>query len=234
MTKRRIAIIGNSFVGAVRRAWVDSISAETNDLQIDFGAAGGVNFVGIDVLDGLFSNLRPLADAPLAPVAEYEIIFIYGLFPYPAEVASVQTSLQASGYSKAVVNAAITDYLAASDGWQVRLRVAAATSAPVIMLSGNARSDHIALTPTSIEAAISAITEFVGCYYLAPPTALVGSAGQPDVTLYKGSVDIRGRNAEAADAQAKHDVHHLNPVGGSVVLRAILDRARKTLQQSVA
>jgi hypothetical protein len=227
----RVAIIGNSFIGALTRARADAPEA-FGDMQIDFGAAAGINFAKVDVVDDRLINLRTVADTPLVPLSAYAIIFVYATFPYPAEVVSLNDKLVKQGFSAAVVTAAIGDFLCQSDAYRVFSRITAATSAPACILSGNTRSTLGALDVHAVMQGEQLITDCVGAPYLPPPALLIGADGRPDRSLYTGSVNVLGQSAASDREQTKFDMHHLNPRGGRIVLDTIAARARLELGMS--
>ena len=220
-----VAIIGNSFLGAVVKAAAQDPSA-ADGLALTFGAAGGVNFKTIDVVDGRFVNLRSDGTTTFDRVDAYDAVVIYGLFPYPAEIVRMHRKLIGAGYSQAVSDAAIDDYLAASDAWVVFRRIRAATAAPVWILSGNERSDVGLVTAADRARGADMIARFTDGIYVPPPGALVTEDGTADQRFYKGSFDILGRLATDEATQRKWDLHHFNIDGGRVMLDAIVRRLR--------
>ena len=219
----RIGIIGNSYVGAAFRAW--QLNPTFGSAAIDFHAAGGNNFQYIDVDDGRIVNARALAYPHCGNVGDYDAIFVYGTFPNPQELALLRRKLRKLAYSTQAIDLTVQDVMAASASHRLCRKLHAMYGGRVFVVSNNVPSNLAAIRPDDYERSLADIESFLRpVRYLRFPARLFGPDLLPLAEYYKDSVRITGA-PPASEAQRKHDIYHMNPLGGEVMLRHIVETA---------
>jgi len=221
---KKILIIGNSFIGAVMKAYELS-PAIARGATIDFAGAGGINYQHIRVVNGQIENARTTLNSGAASIREYDTIFVYGGIPNPHEIAALKTSLESSGFSSQVVQAALRDYIETSVGVGLYREIKAAVASSVFAISGNVASNSPALTGEDYQSGIELLRSFLGDSYHPFPQNIFSRDLVPKPELYRGSVRINGSKYEG-DKPLKHDVNHMNEEGGAIVLRSIVEATK--------
>ena len=216
----RIGIIGNSYAGALFRAL--QLNPALRQSDIDFHVAGGDNFQHARVEDRRIVNARALADLHCSSVTDYDAVFVYGTFPSPQELALLRRKLRKLAYSSQVIDQTAQDVMAASESGRLCRALFEVCGDRVFVISKNVPSNLAVIRAEDVEQSLLAIEAFLlPVRYLRFPAGLFGPDHLPLAEYYKNSVRITGA-PPASEAQLKHDIYHMNPVGGEIMLRHIV------------
>jgi len=218
----RVAIVGNSFTGALNKAIQQNL-VNVDGYELSFLIAGRLERISIQ--NGRFFGMADLANMPpVHPVGEYDFLFIYGRLPTPYEVCRMYKSLVVEGFSSQVVEQTISDYITGSETWETYSRFRRSTDIPIFTLSANIPSKGDYSGRVKYEKGIALIRDVIGDAYHEFPVDLFNSDWAPRIEFYKNSVNKWGERS-APELSQWHDLYHMNEYGGALVLKSILDRA---------
>lgn len=220
---KKILVVGNSFIGAVMKAY-DLRPPIADGASMDFAGAGGVNYQLIRVTDGRIHNARTIKNSDASSLDDYDAIFIYGGIPNPHQIADLKARLKKSRFSSQVVNAALSDHIGGSTGLSLYRQIKAAVSVPVFAISENVASNSLPLTQADYQAGVELLRTFLNDSYRPFPSDIFSEELVPKLELYRGSIRINGNKYEGDDP-LKHDIYHMNEEGGAIMLRSIVEAA---------
>lgn len=223
---KSIYVIGNSFVGALIRAAAENPSIGQ---EITVAAAGGVNFCKIGLENGILTNCRIYNAKDPLDVRNAKAIFVYARLPTPHDMATSEMRLTAQGYSTQVIAATHRDMVETSESFLLYSRLRLWTKAPISLLSSNIPSNSKPIKRNAYERGTLLIRRILGDNYLEFPPELFGEGYVPRNEFYKNSIRITGDSVasmgEDEFSRRKHDITHMNVLGGSVILHSIIARA---------
>jgi hypothetical protein len=221
----QVCVIGNSYVGAIKKAY-QSGEMNTTPYSFSFLASPGAEFHNIKIIDGEVNNIRFFDGATSKRVDDYGAVIVYGDMPLPADVLALFKRLPPDKYSLAVRKACLLNWLQDFTAYKLASALAARRRPRIFVLSRNylvgtrvaarsERSDGVALIREMIRPAS----------YIQTPELLVPDEGNLQNDIYSGSLNVLGEKANRAE-QPIHHLEHLNLAGGKVMLAAIVDCLR--------
>lgn len=217
----RVAIVANSFAGAMMRAQQRNL-VDTKGLECSFLVSG--NLANIGIKNGEFFGWMRGANVPAVhPVSQYRCIFVYGRMPSPYGMADLEDRLKMKGFDHEAARGVLHDRIAKSDAYETRARLKVSTDIPIFLLSGNVPS-NISGAQARYERGLNLIKNVLGETYHAFPDDLFTPDRIPRIDLYKNSLNKNGHHV-APELQERHDVHHMNELGGALILESIVKRA---------
>lgn len=224
---KKLAIVGNSFTGALAKA-LGLALVETKGFEISFVVSAGKNFSNINVKNGQFINsLRTNKLSSSQSVDKYDAFFIYGRLPNPYQVYQLYKLLFKRGFSSQFINVTLQDYVCESDTYRVYQTIQQTTTAPIFLLSGNVASNTTVIGRERYSKGVRILTNILGNRYHEFPYELFTAEWAPRMELYKNSVNKRGERAKS-ELGHKQDIFHMNEIGGAIVLESIVGRARQS------
>lgn len=217
-SQRRICVIGNSSVGAVRLALADRSAPSGYDFS--FFASGGPKFdsigfaedelIGAEVHNGGDRNLRT-----------YDGFVLHGRFPTSYETLAFERGLAADRYSLGVRAQARRDWREAYKSWGMALSLHERYAKPVWALSRNVFSSESAGPPGERAEADALMTRLLAPLRFVPlPEALFEAEGQVRRVFYTSYVNVHGREGSASS----QDEWHYNREAGGLILDNLLAR----------
>ncbi len=203
----RVCLIGNSFLGAVRRAYE---SLPNRDKYIfDFFANAGSDFDKLTIIDHKIVN-APHHSGGSDDVRDYDCFVIYGDAPTPLNCAIFDRGLSRELYSSSVRS----------------------TAKPLFLLSHNVNQVGNIGTRAQNEDGVALMAPLISpCQLIEFPAELFLENGRPKQQYYKGSLNIAGQEADRNDNTLR-DRYHLNVDGGALILSAIMASLERLAQPS--
>ncbi len=217
-SQRRICVIGNSSVGAVRMALADRRAPSGYDFS--FFASGGPKFESIGFVDDelVGAEVHTGGDRDLKT---YDGFVLHGRFPTSYEALDFERHLAADRYSQAVRARARQDWRESYKSWGMALRLHERYGKPVMALSRNVFSSERAGSRDVREAADAMMTQLLAPLRFVPlPGALFEDDGQVRRAFYTSYVNVHGRTGSASNA----DEWHYNREAGGLILDGLLAR----------
>ena len=220
----KVCIIGNSYIGAVRKAY-QSGEVKTDPYDIAFFASPGERFKNVDIVDGEISNIY-LGDNESKSVKDYGTVVVYGDMPLPSHVLFAFRRVPAEKYSRAVRKSCLLAWLLGFNSYRLVSALVARQMPKVILLSRNYPVREETGTHDERVDGVNLIQEMLeSASYLPAPRILFGDDGKPRQEFYNGSLNVAGDEPDRTK-QPFHHLDHLNLAGGQVMLAAIVDYLR--------
>ncbi|WP_019865222.1 hypothetical protein [Methylovulum miyakonense] len=217
---KSVCIIGNSYVGAVYKAY-ENHKSEYPDFKIHFYTAAGRDFPLLDIVDNAVVNVKFSNRKEYDNINSYDAYFIYGDMLSPHGVIQLERELTRSAYSKQVIGCTVTDDISSSCTLKIYNKLIKITQAPVYLMSHNIlQQTKLYLNNEQYFKALNTLEKILGDnIYHAFPEELFDNTFVPKDIYYSGSVGIDGRSASQV---AGHDRYHMNEQGGRLILDSIL------------
>jgi hypothetical protein len=213
---RRICVIGNSSVGAVRAALADRGAAERYDLS--FFASGGDKYDKIR-LDGDRLAGAEIDSGGDSILAGYDAFALHGRFPAGFEALIFARGLAAARYSRAVRAAALRDWRDHYKSWGLGLALHARFGKPVLALSRNVFASERAGARLERAQGDEVMAGLIAPLRFVPlPDALFEEDGQVRRPFYSRYINVRGRESAAGGL----DEWHYNREAGGLILDGLL------------
>ncbi|MDE1147177.1 MAG: hypothetical protein PW843_11230 [Azospirillaceae bacterium] len=219
--RRRVCVIGNSYTGAVKRAYQLGL-VDTRGHTLNFFANPGPNFINLR-LDGKRIVDAPFSDGGSDDVDDYDAFVVYGDTPTPVEIRTFMDGLSTESYSRQVRAAALRERLLQSHAYRICGQLLTAQDRPVFLLSRNYSVEECRGNGDVAERTDALFAEAIrpACH-IPFPVPLFGGDGHPLPDLYSGSLNVDGVEPDRIE-QPHHHLVHLNQTGGALVLAAVLE-----------
>ena len=216
---RRVCVIGNSFVGALRRAYADR--QLTEGFEFSFFANGGDSFRRLTFegprLTGYFKHFGASPD-----MRDYDYFLVYADAPMPMDRLDVERGLSTGRFSAQVRAAALRGWRDQFHSFAIVSSLHAISDKPILLHSGNVHIDENVGSLADNQAAAAFMEAMIApAIYVSFPSEIFLPDGSPDLKFYTGSLDILGQEPDREKLPAHHTVH-LNLAGGTLVLKNIL------------
>ena len=234
MATPSVCLIGNSFLGAVRKAY-ESRPA-TGDYEFAFFAhvSPQIEQVGFD--DHFIVN-TPYNSGQSNDVRDYDYFVIYCDAPTLTDCGSFDRNLRGT-YSENVRTASFDGWINQCHAVRILRALRAIADKPIFLLSRNInRRDNVGLRADN-DVGLALIQSFISpSEYIQFPDTLLAEDGHPDAAYYQGSLNVVGEEPDR-EIQPLHHYGHLNAAGGARMLGQIvasLDayRSRSLIKESV-
>ncbi len=218
-----ICIIGNSYVGAVYKAY-ENCKSQLPDIKIDFYTAAGLDFPRLDIIDNSIVNVKFSNTKDYGNINSYDAYFIYGDMLSPHGIIQLELELKKLAYSQQVINCAVVDNINASHTLNIYNKLKKITQTSIYLMSHNIlQQTTLSLNYEQYFNALKVLEKTLGeNIYHAFPEELFDNALVPKDIYYSGSVGIDGRSASQI---AGHDRYHMNEQGGALILGSMLRKA---------
>jgi hypothetical protein len=215
----RICLIGNSYLGAVRRAY-ESLP-NRDKYTISFFAGAGSAFDKLGITENTIVNASHHSGGS-DDVREYDCFVIYGDAPTPRNCIQFTNSIPSTRYSTSV-------RLSALDGWMSQFKtiklvylLREMTDKPIFLLSRNVNQSEDIGTPAENKDGIAVMESIIRpCKFIQFPETLFLSNRRPNPKYYQGSLNVSGEEPDRLK-QPRHHHYHLNADGGALILSAIM------------
>jgi len=229
MTVRRICVIGDSQLGALKKGWL-SEAPLFSEIEITFFAGQNAEWGSIHIVDGkLAPGSEPLREAfkrsargPKEIDADYDAYILYGLnlaISYPLRLWTYHEHADWNAYQ-----AAVSDYVHNTLFAQVLVKLREITEAPIVVLAGpHQPHDYCKASPLlDNETAAKLHANFIReCETLA--TAYNARlVTQLEETLAPNGVTTQMKFANIPKEPGRIDLRHCNAEYGAIAMRHIL------------
>lgn len=223
-----ICIIGNSHVGALKRAWDCFPSERKATLNITFFAVGSKGMKYLEAKEGkLVSKNKNLTDAliytsggksEIIP-SEYDIFLLYGLF------AKAYFNENSSLYTKAALNCALNDTVTDQLSFEVLLKLRSITEKKIYVGHNPFKaslSDTSTLVHDGYLTGLELLNEVVYKKYnseiLPQPLVTICNKKFTNPIYTKNSKKLATGKKEDNELHPEHDNFHMNDEFGSIWL----------------
>ncbi len=215
--QRRICVIGNSSVGAVRVALSGRAPPESYDFS--FFASGGDKYDKISLRGDRLVGAE--VDSGGDPeLASYDGFVVHGRFPAGFEARLFARSLASARYSARVRAAALNDWRSHYKSWGLGLLLHERYGRPVLALSRNIFASERAGEASERREGDEAMARLAAPLRFAPlPDALFEAEGRVRREFYSHYVNVHGRESRASNP----DEWHYNREGGGLILDSLLE-----------
>ncbi|WP_443751194.1 hypothetical protein [Asticcacaulis solisilvae] len=216
---KRVCVIGSSYLGAVFKAYEQR---RPDTISVDFFGNGRMSFGLIDVADGHVSNIRFFNTDNRKLADTYDAFFIYGDMPSPQDLAVLERASRKAGHSAQLIAALKEDTIRATETWRLLDKLGKAVTQPIHVLSCNVMLNAVPLkSEDEYTRNVTVLKTTLGQGYHEFPRQIFNDDFTPRADYYKDSVYLDG---QAADPQkhANHDLYHMNPTGGGVILDSMI------------
>jgi len=218
---KRVCIVGNSYIGAVKKAYSTKPSGD-DDFDLFFFASAGTFFQNINILDGVLVNIYQ-GDDSSRRIVDYDITVVYGDFPTPRQVFLFANEARENIYSDQLRRARLENWFMKFCSYRLCLSLVELNGPRVFMLSRNYNISETILPQIEYDEGSTIIREHLASVtYVQAPHSLFSSSGQIQEIYYSKSLNVFGEEPDRNE-QPKHHHNHLNEAGGRLVLTAILD-----------
>ena len=226
----RVCVIGNSYVGALYRAFEDP--ALTAGFDFRFFASPMEQFVDVRFENGEIVGTRVDNGGPRA-LSDHDIFVIYAQAPGPRALIEGERELNDGRYSRQVREAALARWLRAFPGPRLMTALSQIVAKPIYMLSGNPRVEAEGGGSWALQARGEQLMNalIAPCCYIPFPRELFDEHLRLRTRFYRAPLNIRGQTANLK-ATPNFYLNHLNQEGGAAVLGAIVARLRADLGTS--
>lgn len=217
---RRICVIGNSSVGAVRAALNNRPAPER--YAFSFFASAGVNFDKIDLSDDLLvgADVDSGGDRDLSG---YDAFVLHGRLPPSAEAMAFEATLADHRYSVAVQALARRDWRERHKSWTLGLALSERYGKPVLAITRNVFAGESAGDVDSRRRADATLAHMLAPLRFVPlPDGLFEDDGRVRRAFYANPVSVAAREGRGS---APDDWHYNREAGG-----LILDRLLQALE----
>lgn len=222
---RRVCVIGNSYVGAMYRAYTAQLVAMAG-FEFSFFASAGAGYYQVGFADGDIVN-TPITSGGSPRLADYDRFVLYGDAPTPRSALEIHRNLASPVYSAQLRRTALSEWLARSASLKLSLALRRLVDRPILVLSNNVR----------IEADRGDLADYIEgsdllsrwlhpALYVAPPLGLYSDEGRARPELYSGSLNVAGVEPDRNEQPDHHHTHY-NQTGGALVLADLVERLRK-------
>lgn len=220
LNKKRICVIGNSYVGAVFLAY-ESSKSSLQGLEIDFYTAAGTDFPLMDIVGNSIVNVKFSNSNSMDGLGDYDCYFVYGDLLSPQGIVELERRLKSLAYSRQVINCTLADAICSAFSYRLCLKLKKITKSPVHLISHNVlQQSKLHLSGAEYFDALKVLENTLGGdVYHAFPVELFDDNYVPKDIYHKDSVMINGK--PGAQHQG-HDRYHMNAQGGALVLNSIL------------
>jgi len=225
----RVCLIGNSFLGAVRRAYE---SLPNRDKYIfSFFANAGSDFDKLSIIDHKIVN-APHHSGGSNDVRDHDCFVIYGDAPTPLNCAMFDRGISRESYSSSVRSTAVASWLGQFNAIKLVHALRDVTEKPMFLLSHNVNQVGNIGTRAQNEDGVALLAPLISpCQLIQFPAELFLENGRPKQQYYKGSLNIAGQEADRNDNTLR-DRYHLNVDGGALILSAIMVSLDRLAQPS--
>lgn len=222
----RICVLGNSFVGALQRAYTTS-TPEQGLSSYGFFASAWPEYLDLDVADGVIVKAA-VSNRCSARVADYDACVVYGDLPGPDEAAAMWDSLPSRRYSEQVRAAALRCWAEGRHALRLARRLTDAGATRIALVSRNPDLTQSAGARETRSRGASLIEAAIAPFVYVPhPDELFDANGFPKAEFYKDSLNVAGEQPDRALQPAHHHTH-LNAPGGKLLLTAVQRRLAET------
>jgi hypothetical protein len=212
---RRICVIGNSSVGAVRVALGDR---PPEGYVFSFFANGGPHFDRIGFSGDLVVGADAVSNGD-PDLRTYDAFALHGRMPAAFEALRFARGLDSRRYSRQVQEAARRDWSANYRSWALGLELHARYGKPVLALSRNVFASECAgPEPERGEANKVMAGTLAPLRFVPLPEALFDAEGRVRREYFSRYVNVRGRESR----EATPDEWHYNRDAGALILAALL------------
>jgi hypothetical protein len=214
-----VCLIGNSFLGAVRRAYE---SQPHHDKYIlSFFANAGSEFDKLGITDNKIVN-APHHSGGSHDVRDYDYFVIYGDAPTPLNCAVFYRGVSSELYSASVRSAALESWMAQFNAIKLVHALRKVTDKPLYLLSHNVNQVGNIGTRADNDEGMALLKPLIRpCHLIEFPGELFLENGRPKLQYYKGSLNVAGEQDDRS-ASTLRDRYHLNADGGALILGAII------------
>lgn len=213
---RRICVIGNSSIGAVRMALGDRGAPGVYDFA--FFASGGPKFDSIGLDDDRLTGCEVDSGGD-RDLRGYDAFVLQGRLPTSYEALVFERHLLPLRFSQSVRALALRDWCDSHKGWAMALTLHQRYGKPVLTISRNVFASERVGAKAEREAADAAFAELLAPLRFVPlPEALFEDDGQVRRRFYSGYVNVHGRQGPAAS----HDEWHYNREAGGLILGSLI------------
>lgn len=217
---KRVCVIGSSYLGAVYKAY----EQRRPNLKIgfDFFGNGRMSFGLIDVAEGQISNIRFFNTDNRKLTGVYDAYFIYGDMLSPHDLAMLERTSRKAGHSSQLIAALKEDTIRGTETWRLLDKLGKTVTQPIHTLSCNVMLNAGPLKgEDEYNRNVAVLKTIVGPGYHEFPRQIFSEDFTPKADYYKDSVYLDG---QAADPQkhANHDLYHMNPTGGDMILDSMI------------
>ncbi len=214
---RRICVIGNSSVGAVRVALAGRAPHPSYDFSFFAGGGDKYNKIGLSGDRLVGAEVDSGGDADLT---RYDGFVVHGRFPAGFEGRLFERSLASARYSRNVRAAALEDWRGRYKSWGLGLVLHQRYGKPVIALSRNvSASERVGEAPERREGDEAMARLATPLRYSPLPDALFEADGRVRREFYSHYVNVHSRESRAATL----DEWHYNREGGGLILDSLLE-----------
>ena len=215
---RRICVIGNSSVGAVRMALGDRPAP--SGYEFAFFASGGPKFETIGIADDLLVGAEVDSGGDRR-LSTYDGFVLHGRLPAAFEALEFERGLGSERYSERVRALALADWREGYKSWALGLSLCARYGRPVLAMSRNVFASERAGSRAERATADATLARLLTPISYAPfPDALFDEDGSVKRPFYARYVNVHGREGSAAS----QDEWHYNREAGGLILDALLSR----------
>lgn len=220
---QRVAVIGNSYIGALALAY----RHYTNDPWLHyfsfFGRTGDC-FGELTVKDRALVGVGISSERASNLIDHYDYFVIFADLPAPHRLAEIEGWLKNEGFSHAVREAQRSDMVRGCAAFSLSRQLLALTSAPVMLLC-NICLDDIHLTEEQYDWSVRALRELVEpAILIEPPRAMLDDNFITHSYYHKDSVGLDGTRPQG---RPNHDRAHLNSEGGRLLLGHVAHMVRR-------
>lgn len=213
---RRVCVIGNSSIGAVRMALGDR--GAPGAYEFAFFASGGPKFDAI-ALDGDRLTGFEVDSGGERDLRCYDAFVLQGRLPTAYEALAFERHLAPLRYSQTVQTLALRDWRESHKGWTLALTLHERYGRPALTISRNVFASERAGERPEREAADAAFAQLLApLRFVALPQALFEDDGQVARRFYSGYVNVHGRQGPAATP----DEWHYNREAGGLILDSLI------------
>ena len=227
MYARRVCIIGNSSVGAVRLALADRA---TDSYEFGFFASGGSNFDDLTIADDLIVGAQ-VENAQERALSKYDAFIIHGRFPPADRAPALELQFASERFSQSVRRLAREDWLKAQPPWTLGMILKQRYGKPVLIMTRNVFADECVGDEPQRREANAAFSRLIAPLDAVPlPDALFDAEGRVRREFFVNHVNVHGRVGSASEP----DPWHYNREGGALILDQLLQRLDATFASDQA
>lgn len=222
---RQVCVIGNSFIGALFRAYRDGLG--TDGYAFSFFASAGPKFEHID-FDGQAIVKALITSGGSTDLTLYDCFVIHGDLPAAHDAAKYAREMPEARYSEQVRRFAMRQQILKSKSARLSQTLSTITDKPIFLLSRNLNQPlSVGPEADSDEGAALIAREIAPATYIPFPPALFSEDRYPKAEYYNGSLDVFGEEPDRV-AKAGHEISHFNKDGGVLMLAHIVEYLRKS------
>ena len=223
LTDKRVAVIGNSYIGALRKACVNAPDLAAG-FRFSFFARAGSDFSQVRIDDGSVSEISDFDDRDF-DIAGFDFALVYGDFPPPDTVLQYARKVNPSRFSEQLLQARLREWAALyHNAYRLVQSLVALQGPKVFVLSRNPRADEAVRFDDAYCEALDIVAGLISpAIHVPAPRALFSPDGLPRAEFYAGSLDMKGEEPDR-DLQPEHHLAHFNEAGGRLVLAALAER----------